>query len=78
MHDQVPFPLGYHPPQFQKFDGIGDPKQHLAHFEAACGNTINNESLLLRQFPLSLQGAAFAWYSKLPPASVPDGPSMKK
>nr|CAD1836413.1 unnamed protein product [Ananas comosus var. bracteatus] len=59
------------------FDGIGDPREHLTHFEAACGDTVTNGSLLLRQFPLSLKVAAFQWYSKLPPGSIQDWPMMK-
>nr|CAD1817824.1 unnamed protein product [Ananas comosus var. bracteatus] len=76
-HDLVPFPPGYTRPQFQMFDGTGDPREHLTHFEAACGDTVTNGSLLLRQFPLSLKVAAFQWYSKIPPGSIQDWPMMK-
>ena len=47
-HDLVPFPAGWHPPKFRQFDGTGDAREHLAYFEAACGDTANNSSLLLR------------------------------
>nr|CAD1842647.1 unnamed protein product [Ananas comosus var. bracteatus] len=76
-HDLVLFPPGYTRPHFQMFDGTGDPREHLTHFEVACGDTITNGSLLLRQFPLSLKGAAFQWYSKLSPGSIQDWPMMK-
>lgn len=76
-HDQVPFPQGYSKPRFQMFDGTGDAREHLTHFEAACGDIATQPSLLLRQFSLSLKGAAFQWYSRLAPGSVPDWNTMK-
>ncbi|KAM0882333.1 hypothetical protein ACQ4PT_032372 [Festuca glaucescens] len=47
-HDRVSFPDGWHPPKFRQFDGTGDAREHLAYFEAACGDTANSSSLLLR------------------------------
>jgi hypothetical protein len=47
-HDLVPFPVGWHPPKFRQFDGTGDAREHLAYFEATCGDTACNPSLLLR------------------------------
>lgn len=47
-HDLMPFPAGWHPPKFHQFDGTGDAREHLAYFEAACGDTTNNSLLLLR------------------------------
>ena len=38
-HDLVPFPSGWHPPKFRLFDGTGDAREHLAYFEAMCGDT---------------------------------------
>ena len=76
-HDLVPFPAGWHPPKFRQFDGTGDAREHLAYFEAACGDTANNSSLLLRQFSGSLTGAAFHWYSRLPVGSISSWGAMK-
>jgi hypothetical protein len=58
-HDLVSFPSGWHPPKFRQFDGTGDAREHLAYFEAACGDTANSSSLLLRQFSGPLTGPAF-------------------
>ena len=58
-HDLVSFPAGWHSPKFCQFDGTGDAREHLAYFEAACGDTANSSSLLLRQFSGSLAGPAF-------------------
>jgi hypothetical protein len=76
-HDLVAFPAGWHPPKFRQFDGMGDAREHLAYFEATCGDTAHSPSLLLRQFSGSLTGAAFHWYSRLPVGSIPDWKSMK-
>lgn len=76
-HDLVPFLVGWHPPKFRQFDGTGDAREHLAYFEATCGDTARNPSLLLRQFSGSLTGAAFHWYSRLPVGSISDWKSMK-
>jgi hypothetical protein len=77
-HDLVPFPSGWHPPKFRQFDGTGDAREHLAYFEAACGYTASNPSLLLRQFSGSLTGPAFHWYSRLPIGSIRNWAGMKE
>jgi hypothetical protein len=46
-HDLVPFPSGWHPPKFRLFDDTGDAREHLAYFEAMCGDTTRTPSLLL-------------------------------
>jgi hypothetical protein len=77
-HDLVPFPAGWNPPKFRQFDGMGDAREHLAYFEAMCGDTAHSPSLLLQQFSSSLTGAAFHWYSRLPVGTIPDWKSMKE
>ncbi|KAM0833857.1 hypothetical protein ACQ4PT_064003 [Festuca glaucescens] len=77
-HDLVSFPSGWHPPKFRQFDGTGDAREHLAYFEAACGDTANSSSLLLRQFSGSLTGPAFHWYSRLPVGSISSWSGMKE
>ena len=58
-HDMMAYPAGWHPPKFRQFDGTGDTREHLAYFEAACSDTANSPSLLLRQISGSLTGPAF-------------------
>jgi len=77
-HDMIPFPSGWHPPKFRLFDGTGDAREHLAYFEAMCGDTARTPSLLLRQFSGSLTGSAFHRYSRLPVGSIPDWKTMKE
>ena len=63
FHNQVASSKGYSVPKFKQLKGLGNPDQHLAHFVTACGDTSNNPSLLLRQFPESLTEVAFEWYA---------------
>ncbi|KAM0901363.1 hypothetical protein ACQ4PT_020050 [Festuca glaucescens] len=77
-HDRVSFPAGWHPPKFRQFDGTSDAREHLAYFEAACGDTANSSSLLLRQFSGSLTGPAFHWYSRLPVGAIGSWAGMKE
>ncbi|KAA0032752.1 ty3-gypsy retrotransposon protein [Cucumis melo var. makuwa] len=62
--------LGYQPPKFQKFDGKGNPKQHIAHFVETCENTGSRSDQLVRQFVRSLKGNAFEWYIDLEPEVI--------
>ena len=74
----MPFQAGWRPPKFRQFDGTRDVREHLAYFEAACGDTANNSLLLLRQFLGSRTGAAFHWYSRLPIGKISNWTDMKK
>ena len=48
-YDNVPFPIGYQKPNFEKFDGLtGSPQEHLAHFYSACGEFALIDALLIR------------------------------
>ncbi|XXG72310.1 hypothetical protein AAC387_Pa07g1440 [Persea americana] len=75
--DEVPFPPGYTMPNFENFDGSGDPSEFLAHFVALCGDTAKNPALLLRQFVTGLKEVAFTWYSHLPAGSIATWKDMK-
>ncbi|KAG9453382.1 hypothetical protein H6P81_006286 [Aristolochia fimbriata] len=55
----IPMPVGYHPPKFQQFNGDGHPKQHVAHFIETCNNAGTDDDLLVKQFGRSLKGNAF-------------------
>jgi Retrotransposon gag protein len=74
MYDLEEYPKGYVIPRFRTFSGEGNkdlnPEQHLAHFVASCGDTGDNDALLLRQFPQSLIGIAFQWYYSLENNSI--------
>ncbi|CAN6447954.1 unnamed protein product [Victoria cruziana] len=50
------------PKRFVKFDGLGDPKAHLAMFFTECSQFRGNHRALFRCFPCSLEGLAARWY----------------
>ena len=68
--DSLWMPPGYHLPNFQQFDGKGNPKQHVAHFVETWNNASMDGDLLTKQFIRSLQGNAFDWYTDLEPESI--------
>lgn len=45
--------------------GCTDPLQHLQRCKRQCGATVENDSLILKQFPLFLGGIAYDWYRTL-------------
>ena len=68
--DNLRMLMGYQPPKFQSFDGMRNPKQHVAHFLETCNNACTNGDLLVKQFARSLQGNAFDWYIDLAPECI--------
>ncbi|GLT46757.1 hypothetical protein SLA2020_204870 [Shorea laevis] len=68
--DNLSLPDGYQPPKFQKFNGKGNPRQHIAHFVETCNNAGTYGDLMVKQFVRSLEDAAFEWYTDLPAGLV--------
>ncbi|KAL9236205.1 hypothetical protein vseg_010906 [Gypsophila vaccaria] len=68
--DRLRMPFCYQPPMFQKFDGKGSPKQHIAHFVETCNSAGTNGNQLVKQFVCSLKGTAFDWYIDMDPESI--------
>jgi len=52
-------------PKFDQFDGRGNPKQHVAHFNETCNNVDSGGDLLMKQFVRTLKGIAFDSYADL-------------
>ncbi|KAL0331703.1 UNVERIFIED_CONTAM: hypothetical protein Sangu_1715800 [Sesamum angustifolium] len=52
--DSLKMPMGYQPSKFQQFDGMGNPKQHVAHFFETCNNAGTYGDHLVKQFVRSL------------------------
>ena len=63
-------PSGYQPPKFQKFDGKGNPNQHIAHFVETYNNAGIEGDLLVKQFVHLLRRNDFDWYIDLEPESI--------
>jgi hypothetical protein len=68
--EQLKMPENYQPPKFLQFDGMGNPKQHVAHFVETCSSAGTDGDLLVKQFVRSLKGYAFDWYIDLEPNSI--------
>ena len=68
--DALKMPRGYQPPKFMQFDGMGNPKQHVAHFVETCNNVGTEGDYLAKQFVCSLKGNSFDWYTDLEPESI--------
>ena len=63
------------PPKFkisdaEKFDGIGDPKQHVRRYLSIAKMKGLDEKQTLHAFPLSLMGGASRWYYSLDPTKT--------
>ncbi|MQL77236.1 hypothetical protein Taro_009647, partial [Colocasia esculenta] len=66
------------PPKFDKFNGRGSPKEHIAYYINVMGDLASDESYLLKFFSSSLTGLAFEWYSSLSAGSISDWADMQK
>ena len=63
------------PPKFkisnvEKFDGTGDPKQHVWRYLSIAEIKGLDEKQTLHAFPLSLMGGASRWYYSLDPSKT--------
>jgi hypothetical protein len=60
------------PTEFTKFSGQDDTStvEHIARYLMQLGECSSEEPFRVRYFPMSLTGAAFQWFSSLPPQSV--------
>ncbi|KAJ1387880.1 Retrotransposon gag domain [Sesbania bispinosa] len=66
----TPYPSGYQPPTFRKFDGTGSAKEHIMSFLDDLGIHRNDKDLRPKEFSKSLSGRAFTRYTKLRPYSI--------
>ena len=57
-------------PTFNMFYGSNYPYDHMLHFNQAMTLNANNDRLLCKVFPASLQGPMLAWFHKLPHNSM--------
>ncbi|KAL0462700.1 UNVERIFIED_CONTAM: hypothetical protein Slati_0157600 [Sesamum latifolium] len=68
--DNLKMTVGYQPPKFQQFEGKGNPKQHVAHFNETCNNAGTYGDHLVKQFVQSLKENAFDGYTDLEASSI--------
>jgi hypothetical protein len=78
--DTIPYPLGFWVPDLPKF--IGDDAkttyEHIGEFLAQVNDVGITNVHKIRMFPLSLTGAAFNWFTSLPPNSIDSWVSLEK
>lgn len=71
-------PYGYQPPNFNEFDGRGNPKQHVAHFIEMYNYANTSGDLLVKQFVSTIKVIAFDWYMDLLPESFDSWEQMEQ
>ena len=62
-----PFSKDIEVPKYDKYDGNGDPHNHVRHFYAISMDFMHEETFLMHLFPRSLRGQAMEWFTKLSP-----------
>jgi hypothetical protein len=72
MHfDLVPYPVGWHTPNFVKFNGEDNMTiwEHVSQYIAQLGDVGSIDALKVCLFSLSLTDTDFSWFSSLSPNS---------
>ena len=62
-----PFPKDIEVPKYDKYDGYGDPHDHVRYFYAISMDFMHEDSYLMHLFPRSLREQAMEWFTKLTP-----------
>ena len=60
-----PLPQKYKFPSMKKYSGTDDPHLHLKQYVTYMKATGLSKAQIVKQFPLSLEGAAIKWYYTL-------------
>ena len=60
-----PFPKHFETQIFDKYQGKGNPLDHIREFCSSCTTIGQEQMYLMRLFPRSLGGPTLEWYSKL-------------
>jgi hypothetical protein len=78
--DRIRYPRGFRVPDLAKFTG-DDAKityEHIGKFFAQVNDVGITDVHKIRMFPLSLTGAAFNWFTSLPPNSIDSWVSLEQ
>jgi hypothetical protein len=78
--DMIPYPRGFRVSDLAKFMG-DDAKttyEHIGQFLAQVNDVGITDVHKIRMFPLSLTGAAFNWFTSLPPNSIDSWVSLEQ
>ena len=63
--DNDPLPRKFKFPNMRKYSGNDDPHLHLKQYVTYMGATELTNAQIVKQFPMSLDGAAIKWYYTL-------------
>nr|CAN63300.1 hypothetical protein VITISV_044138 [Vitis vinifera] len=63
-------PRGFLVPKFSTYDGSSDPFNYIMHYRQLMTLDIDNDELLCKVLPASLQGQALSWFHRLLPNYV--------
>ena len=61
------FPMKIEIPQYDKYDGNGDPNDHVRQFYTMSFEFHHEDSYLMRLVPRSLKGQAMEWFTNITP-----------
>ena len=67
---ECPVPSKFRLAQLEPFDGLKDPLDHLNTFKTTLGLQQPPGEILCRSFPITLKGAGWEWFNKLPTSSI--------
>ena len=67
---EAPLPKGFVTPKIPKFEGPGDPVEHINAYHEAMMMHGHNEFALCIAFSSTLAKRGLTWYGDLPPSSV--------
>ena len=67
---ECPVPSKFCLPQFEPFDGLRDPQDHLNTFKTTLSLQQPPDEILCHSFPTTLKGATREWFTKLPTSFV--------
>lgn len=68
LHTQMP--QGIEMPRFEKYEGKGDPTNHVNAYTSLCSDFILDDKLLAKNFPRTLKVTTLEWFSNLPNHSI--------
>ena len=63
----LPFPKDIEVLKYEKYDGNGDPHNHVRNFYAISMDFMHEDTFLMHLFRRSLRGQAMEWFTKLSP-----------
>ena len=66
--DMKDFPRKVEIPQYDKYDGSGDPNDHVCHFYTMSFEFHHEDSYFIRLFPRSLKGQVMEWFTNKTPS----------